>query len=178
MSIDYDFSQLGKYTTLLWGYSWIHVDTYLINNFENDRYDHNALFKAFIHHDIYKRTYWATKAYDKTTSNHGPFKISKIKPKNYIHITRDQFNNRINDIFYSEFGFSEDDDLYHVTLQKEARLIINSILDVNFAYYELDIDLENKKYRHDDWVVHHLFHEFILVDTQSSRLILFIIGGD
>ena len=179
MEITMDFHQLGEYLVLLGEYRWLLVETYIINNFDHLKYSRETLITALLGNKIYHHSYLTPKELEKSSDQHGPFQVAKLRPDNFKQITLEQFSIRIDTIFNSEFGFTPEDDSIDIARKTEARGLLNNMQkNKNTDYYELDLDRENESYHHEFWWVFTSFHEFIIFDHSSDKLILCILGGD
>ncbi|HNE06522.1 MAG TPA: hypothetical protein PKI78_01230 [Anaerolineales bacterium] len=177
MDDKYSFDRLGEYTALLAGYSWLEVETYLINNLE-EGYNHDVFFSALLRDKLYQRSYQVPRVLDKGYEIHGPFYLSKLNSENFKKITIEQFSVKINDIFYSEVGFTKNDEKIDIARQQEARWLLNKLPKDWADYYELNVSREDEKYHHESWFILTIFYEFIIVERSTKKLYLCILGED
>lgn len=178
MNKTYDFVRIGEYFTLLWACSWLEIESYLISDFEDQEYNPEILFKTLLGHKLYQRSYQCPKALDRSSDIHGPFVIAKLSPDNFIKITAEQFTKRIDDIFYSEYGFSQDDGAIDIARQAEARWLLNKFPKEFADFYELGILSENEKYHHEFWGIYTFFYEFIIIDRSAKKIHVCVISED
>ena len=173
-----DFELLGEYSTLLWGYSWLEIETYLICGLEKPNYNREILFNTLLRHNLYHRSYQTPKVLDKPSDVHGPFEIAKLSPDNFKQITVEQFSKRIDEIFNSEYGLTPNENSLDIARRAETRWLLEKLPNEFADYYELDLLLENEQYHHEHWWILTTFHEFIIIDRSTNKLYMCVICED
>ena len=177
MGDTYRFVRLGEFSTLLWGYSWLEIETYLIDNL-SEGYEKDALFNALLNDKLYKRSYQTPKALEKGFEIHGPFYLSKLSPEIFEKITAEKFSERINDIFHSEYGSPPNEDQVEIARLSESRWLLDKLPKDTADFYELNIRREDEKYHHESWFVLSMFYEFIIIEQSTKKLYLCVLGED
>ncbi len=177
MDDKYSFNRLGEYTTLLAGYSWLKVETYLINSLE-EGYSQDILFSTLLRDSLYQRSYLVPRVLEKGHEIHGPFYLSKLSSENFKKITTERFSERINEIFYSEIGFTKNDEKIDTAKQDEAKQLLDKLPKDCSDYYELNVSREDEKYHHESWFILTIFYEFIIIEQSTKKLYLCVLGED
>ena len=177
MGDTYQFIRLGEFSTLSWGYSWLKVETYLIDNLKED-YENYVLFNTLLNDKLYKRSYMVPKALEKGFEIHGPFYLSKLSPEIFTKITAEKFAERIDNIFLSEYGSPSSEDQVEIARLSETRWLLDKLPKDSADFYELNIHREDEKFHHKSWSVLSMFYEFIIIEKSTKKLYLCILGED
>ena len=109
---------------------------------------------------------------------HGPFYLSKLSSENFKKITTERFSERINEIFYSEIGFTKNDEKIDTARQVEAKQLLDKLPKDCADYYELNVSREDEKYPHESWFILTIFYEFIIIEQPTKKLYLCVLGED
>jgi hypothetical protein len=170
--VTFEFEACERVHLPLWDFGWLDATRYALQGEPLSERPAEVL-SGQLRSRVYRNSFAEAESFKRDPGPiHGPFWIDRIEVNDYEALSFDALCDHVRQ--------SLADGAFSLPPSNEQRESVEAFLarirESALHCYRLKLDRADESYRHDSWLVHTIFHEYVVLDQHTAWLL--VVGYD